>query len=88
LVRRRRGGDLQNPNAFSKHFCGDGVLVNGALGGTAELRIVGGDIGGGFTSGLHMAGGFGGLRCDGTNIHSNNYDLLIDNAIVGLPNRD
>jgi hypothetical protein len=80
--------DLQNPNAFSKQFCGDGVLVNAALGGTAELRIVGGNIGRGFVSGLHMAGGFGGLRCDGTNIHTNKFNLLIDNAIVDSPNRE
>ena len=28
------GVDFQNPNAYSKQYCGDGVLVNGALGGT------------------------------------------------------
>ncbi len=82
------GVDLQNPNAFSKQFCGDGVLVNAALGGTAELRVVGGNIGGGFRSGLHMAGGFGGFRCDQTNVHQNGHNLLIDNAIVAAPNRE
>lgn len=82
------GVDLVNPNAFSKQACGDGVLVNAALGGSAELRIIGGNIGPGFISGLHMAGGFGGLRCDSTNIHTNQYNLQIDNAIVNLPNRE
>jgi hypothetical protein len=82
------GVDLQNPNAYSKQFCGDAVLVNAALGGTAELRIIGGNIGPGFVGGLHMAGGFGGFRCDGTNIYANAYNLLIDNAIVQAPNRE
>jgi hypothetical protein len=82
------GVDLVNPNAHSNQSCGDGVLVNAALGGVAELRIAGGDIGGGFKSGLHMAGGFGGLRCDGTNFHRNTYNLLVDNAVVQTPNRE
>ncbi len=82
------GIDLVNPNAYSKQFCGDGVLVNAALGGSAEVRITGGNLGGGFVNGLHMAGGFGGLRCDGTNIHSNRFNLLIDNSVVNLPNRE
>ena len=82
------GVDLQNPNAYSEQVCGDGVWVNSALGGTAELRIVGGNIGGGFVSGLHMAGGFGGLRCDETNVHQNDYNLLVDNAVVRAPNRE
>ncbi len=82
------GVDLDNPNAFSKQLCGDGVLVNAALGGNAELRIVGGNIGRGFVNGLHMAGGFGGMRCDGTNIHENKFNLLIDNAIIQKANRE
>jgi len=82
------GVDLVNPNAFSKGNCGDGVLVNAALGGSAELRVVGGNIGGGFVNGMHMAGGFGGARCDGTNIHQNKYNLLIDDAITQRGNRE
>jgi hypothetical protein len=82
------GVDLDNPSAFSKGRCGDGILVNAGLGGTAELRVVGGNIGGGFVNGLHMAGGFGGFRCDGTNVHQNLVNLLIDNAIVQAPNRE
>ena len=82
------GIDLQNPNAFSRQWCGDGVLVNAALGASAELRIVGGNIGGGFSSGIHMAGGIGGVRCDGTNIHQNKYNLLIDNEITEMRNRE
>ena len=67
--------DLRNPRAFSTQNCGDGLLVNLSTGvASAELRVSGGNIGGyatnnvttGFISGLHMAGGFGGLRCDGT----------------------
>ncbi len=80
--------EFDNPIAYSTQYCGDGVLVDGKLGGFAELRIIGGNVGRGFISGLHMAGGFGGLRCDGTNIAHNNYSLTIDNAVVNLPNRE
>ena len=82
------GVDLENPNGYSTQFCGDGVLINSALGGAAELRMVGGTIGGGFVNGIHMAGGFGGVRCDGTNIHQNKYNLLIDNALTPKGNRE
>ena len=87
---------VHNPVAASLQNCGDGVLVNSALGGTAELKLFGGDIGGavsnnivhGFANGMHMAGGFGGLRCDSTNVHNNLYGVTIDEAVVGAANRE
>lgn len=87
--------DIINPNMSSAQSgCGDGIKVNNASGftpGAAEVRIIGGNIGGnpgGFNAGLHMAGGFGGLRCDGTNIAANKYGLLVDNAQAGEANRE
>ena len=80
--------EFDNPTAYSTQYCGDGVLVDGKLGGYAGLKIVGGSIGGGFVNGLHMAGGFGGLRCDGANVHQNTYNLLIDDAVVPVLNRE
>ena len=88
--------DVLNPYGFSKQNCGDGILVNAAQGATAELRIVGGSIGGvsaggtiaGFVNGLHMAGGFGGLRCDETSIHNNGIGVLIDDAVTATANRE
>ena len=72
--------DMLNPSAFSKQNCGDGIRVNAAAiaVGAAELRIVGGAVGGvnssgtilGFVNALHMGGGFGGLRCDQTDFHN------------------
>lgn len=86
--------DIINPNTSSAQACGDGLKVNHAGGfspGSAEVRIFGGNIGGnpgGLLAGLHMAGGFGGLRCDGTNIAANQYGLLVDNAQVAVANRE
>lgn len=91
------GVDMLNPVAFSAQSCGDGVRVNSAQGGSAELRILGGDIGGtfvggtsvGFANGFHMAGGFGGFRCDQTNVHNNSgYGLLVDNSVTAVENRE
>ena len=87
---------LRNPIARSLQNCGDAVRVNGQLGGTAEVVIFGGEIGGqfvsntlsGFKNGLHMSGGFGGLRCDSTNIHNNQVGWLVDEADISSPNRD
>ena len=92
--------DVTDPNFMSWQNCGDGITVNSNLGGTAELRIKGGNIGGnpfgavgvtyalGFSNGIHMAGGMGGVRCDGTNIHNNFHGLLIDNSLVAVANRE
>ncbi len=88
--------DLYRPDAQSAQNCKPGLLVNANLGGTAELRIYGGNIGGsvssgvvsGFAQGLYMGGGFGGLRCYGTNVHNNLVGLQVDTAIVATANRD
>ena len=90
------GVDMLAPTAYSAQSCGDGIRVNEAQGGSAELRIVGGDIGGknvsgmiyGFANALHMAGGFGGLRCDQTNFHNSGNGLLIDTAVTAIANRE
>ncbi len=88
--------DVLNASGFSKQNCGDGIRVNAAQGASAELRIVGGAIGGaissgtvsGFANGLHMAGGFGGMRCDQSDIHNNTVGVLIDNAVTASANRE
>ena len=83
------GVDLVTPNVYSKQFCGDGVRASpGPNGGSAEVRIQGGNIGNGFVAGLHAAGGVGGIRCDGTAIHGNTNNFVFDNAVVGASNRD
>ena len=42
-----------------------------------------------FANGLHMAGTFGGLQCDGAgDIRTNGTDLLIDNAVTAAANFD
>lgn len=67
---------------------GDGVLVNGALGGNADLMLHGPAFSW-FANGLHMAGTFGGLQCDGAgDIRTNGTDLLIDNAVTAAANFD
>ncbi|MGO9418708.1 hypothetical protein [Roseiarcus sp.] len=81
-------GDLTNINAYSAQNCGDGVRINSNLGATAEVRIVGGSIGSGWVNGIHIAGGFGGVRCDQTNIAGNGNGVLIDTAIVSTGNRE
>ena len=81
------GVDYTNPNLYSTQKCGDGIKVNANLGGTAELRVVGGGIQG-FAVGGHMAGGFGGFRFDGTDIALNGGGILIDTAQVAINNRE
>jgi hypothetical protein len=95
-------GSYSNPNMYSLQNCGDAILVNsrwGASPGTAEFLVRGGNIGGtidpttkaisGFLNGFHMGGGFGGFRCDGTNVHNESqYGLLIDNAYHPAQNRE
>ena len=90
------GLELYSFQAFSKQNCGDGVRVSSPSGNGAELRLVGGDIGGTFTGGtsvgfvaaLHVAGGFGGARCDTTSFHNSGYGILIDNSAAAFPNRE
>ncbi len=90
------GVNMYGPRAFSKQNCGDGLRVNSAQSGAAQLLLFGGDIGGvivnsaaeGFVNGFHMAGGIGGLRCDSTNIHNNLAGIRIDNSIVSSGNRE
>ena len=90
------GIELRNPDAFSLQNCGDGVALNGNLGGNAGLRIFGGSVGGtvsnnvntGFANGFHMAGNMGGLECTQTNVHNNVVGYLIDDATVAVGNRD
>ncbi len=90
------GVNMYGPRAFSLQNCGDGVLVNSAQSGSAQLLLFGGDIGGkvvggavqGFVNGYHMAGGIGGLRCDSSNVHNNLVGVLIDNAITATGNRE
>ena len=85
-----------DPSAYSLQNCGDGILVNTALGGTAELLLFGGNIGGksannvvtGFTAGVHMAGGIGGIRCDSSNIHTNIIGWEVDQTVVATANRE
>jgi hypothetical protein len=82
------GVDVLNPQGYSaQSTCGDGIAVNSALGGAAELRIVGGQIYG-FANGAHMAGGFGGMRFDQTDISKNGNGAVIDNAIAAVANRE
>jgi hypothetical protein len=90
--------NILNSNAYSRQNCGDGITVDGFLGATAELQIVGGQIGGvpvpgaleqGFKNGVHLAGGMGGVRCDELNIHNNGQaGVLIDDANIAQPNRE
>ena len=91
------GVDMHNPYAFSEQNCSDGIRVNSGLGGNAELRVVGGDVGGiqtgtgavtGFLNAYHMAGGFGGFRIDGTSEHNSVHGLVIDTAVVATANRE
>ncbi len=92
------GVQFHNPVAASfQSSCADGLLVNSALGGTAELKLIGGDLGGkvsggvavGFLDGIHVAGGIGGVRCESTNIHNNSGNgALIDNAVAATANRE
>jgi hypothetical protein len=51
-------------------------------GGTSSALTVG------FANALHMAGGFGGLRCQGTDFHNSAVGLLIDNAVTAVANRE
>ncbi len=90
------GVQMYGPRAYSTQNCGDGLLVNAAQGGAAQLLLFGGDIGGhvvsgaaqGFVNGYHMAGGIGGLRCDSSNVHNNLVGVLIDDAVVATSNRE
>ena len=87
-----------NPFMFSKQNCGDGVLANSALGASADLRLIGGNIGGvpvansrptGFISGYHVGGGMGGVECVGTDIHNNGTNgILVDDQMVATANRE
>ena len=67
---------------------GDGVLVNGANGANADLMLHGPAFSW-FANGLHMAGTFGGLQCDGAgDVRVNGVDLLVDNAVTAGANFD
>jgi hypothetical protein len=90
-------GYLLDLNTTSFKNCAEGLLVNSpSAAASAELQVVGGNIGGkntagvtsGFTAGMHEAGGFGGLRCDNTNIHGNLIGILVDQQDVNLGNRE
>ena len=92
------GAYVDNPSVMSGRGKCDGLLVNaaisddGSVATTAELLIrggvIGGDYSGGFANGLHMAGGFGGLRCDGTAVANPQVGLLVDNAVAAQWNRE
>ncbi len=81
---------VRNPIMRSSQECGDAIRVVGILGGFAEIQITGGTIGGdivrgfpkGWLTGLHMAGAYGGVRCDNTNFHNNVVGWLVDDADV------
>lgn len=66
---------------------GDGVLVNAAQGGTADLYLTSGRVGG-FAIGLHVAGGMGGVQCDQTDFLRNGINLKIDTTVKNAPNRE
>jgi len=66
---------------------GDGIRVNGALGGTADLYVTRARVKG-FAIGLHVGGGIGGVACDMSDFNQNGVNLQIDNAIVHEPNRE
>ena len=85
--------DMITPNFYSLRFTGDAIRAHNsnAIAGesSAELKISGGgNIGKGFLVGLHLAGGAGGVRCDGTNIHQNASNMIIDNAAFAEGNRE
>ena len=86
---------MHYPMVYSTQNCDDGIRINSNLGGSAELLLFGGAIGGtgsgtitGFTNGIHMAGGIGGVRCDSTNIHQNLTAWLVDQTAVATNNRE
>ena len=91
------GVTATNVNAYSRQDgCADGILVNGEGGSTALFTIVSGRIGGGKTSsvisgflnGVHLAGNFGGFRCDTANIANNDGGILIDQSVQAVANRE
>ena len=91
------GVTATNVNAYSRQDgCADGALVNGEGGSTALFTIVSGRIGGGKTSnvisgfrnGVHLAGNFGGFRCDTANIANNDGGILIDQSVQAVANRE
>ena len=85
------GWEWIQPGIASNRLCGDAMLVNAApwygQGATAELQLHSGGIGG-LASGIHMAGGFGGARCDGTNIAGNVHGFVVDNSVAPINNRE
>ncbi|HXZ16613.1 MAG TPA: glycosyl hydrolase family 28-related protein [Roseiarcus sp.] len=90
------GGYVKQPSVMSSRSECDAVLVNshpqGASLDAAELILfqgsLGGDFSGGVKNAIHMAGGMGGVRCDGTNIEVPGAGLLVDNAVVNRGNRE
>ena len=83
-------------NITAKQACGDAILLNAApwFGqiATAEAVIgqgvVGGDWQGGLLSAAHLAGGFGGFRCDATDMGNLARGFIIDNSVVPIGNRE
>lgn len=68
----------------------DGVIVNGTVGvgAKAGLFLSHGRILQAAGAGIHVAGGFGGLYLDSSDIINNNVNLLIDTSIAAEGNRE
>ncbi len=84
------------PRITAKQACGDAILLNNDPWrnqiSTAELvthdGTIGGDYQGGLLSAVHLAGGFGGFRCDGTDMGNDVYGVAVDNAVAPIANRE
>lgn len=73
---------------FEAQAINDAIDVSGTVaGGQADLMLTEGKIGGSAV-GLHIGGGFGGMTCDNVDIISNHVNVLIDNALQAITNRE
>jgi len=82
------GVDRINLRGFDLRGQADALRVNGVTNGPqADLLIMQGKLSLS-AQGLHVAGGFGGLIVDQTDIISNNTEVLIDTSLTGTSNRE